>query len=117
MIKTVRGLPNTCSNCSREITEGFWYAEHEDGARSGQGRCSDCVGKGTTRAPIAGNGGAGDDLEAIDGIGPAIAKVLNDQGIITYLQLAEADSSDIAKLVKKPVDTVLEWQTEAASML
>lgn len=45
MIKTQRGLPNTCSKCGRKVTaqEG-WYAEHDDAARAGLGVCADCAG-------------------------------------------------------------------------
>lgn len=115
MIKTTRGLPNSCSQCGDEITEKVWYAENEDAARSGQGYCEK-----HKAGPSGGsdkNGGVEDDLETIDGIGPTTAKLLNGQGITTYLELAEADSAAVAKLVKKPVDIVLEWQTEAASKL
>lgn len=41
MIKTKRGLPNTCSICEKPCTE-FWYAENTDAARAGGGLCADC---------------------------------------------------------------------------
>lgn len=42
MIETKVGLPNTCSVCGTPQRE-FWYAEHEDAARSGQGLCRECA--------------------------------------------------------------------------
>ncbi len=39
MIKTMRGLPNSCSQCGKPIKEGYWYAANEDAAFAGQGIC------------------------------------------------------------------------------
>lgn len=39
MITTSKGLPNTCFVCGKPAGDE-WYAEHEDGARSGSGFCS-----------------------------------------------------------------------------
>lgn len=41
MIYTSVGLPNTCSICGKPQKKK-WHAEHEDAARSGQGRCARC---------------------------------------------------------------------------
>lgn len=46
----------------------------------------------------------GDDLKKIEGIGPAIAKLLNSHGVTTFAQLATT-----------PADTVKEWLREAGS--
>lgn len=39
LVATTAGLPNTCAATGAEITEGYWFALHEDAARSGQGFC------------------------------------------------------------------------------
>lgn len=44
MIKTTRGLPNTCSRCATPIEKkDGWFAKNEDEARSGLGLCGRCV--------------------------------------------------------------------------
>lgn len=45
MIETKAGLPNTCSECGTPQA-GTWYAASVDMARSGQGLCATCAGKG-----------------------------------------------------------------------
>ncbi|MCI0363681.1 MAG: hypothetical protein L0219_07340 [Phycisphaerales bacterium] len=42
LIKTSRGLPNTCSNCGGD-PGAFWFAANDDQARAGQGLCKDCA--------------------------------------------------------------------------
>ena len=57
-----------------------------------------------------------DDLTAIKGIGPAIARKLDALGVRTFTDLAEADPDDLAaKLASRPVTAsrVQEWVTEA----
>lgn len=39
LVATTAGLPNTCAATGAEIKEGYWFAAHEDAARSGQGFC------------------------------------------------------------------------------
>jgi predicted flap endonuclease-1-like 5' DNA nuclease len=41
-----------------------------------------------------------DDLTAINGLGPALAKKLNQAGIVSYAQLAALSDTDIAHLEK-----------------
>lgn len=41
MLKTKAGLPNTCSNCGKQVVE--WYAPSIDMARSGNGLCEKCA--------------------------------------------------------------------------
>jgi len=44
-----------------------------------------------------------DDLTAISGLGPALAKKLNQEGIVSYAQLAALSDSDIAHLEKNVI--------------
>ena len=44
-----------------------------------------------------------DDLTAIAGLGPALAKKLNQEGIVGYAQLAELSDADIAHLEKNVI--------------
>ena len=44
-----------------------------------------------------------DDLTAIAGLGPAMAKKLNQEGIVSYAQLAELSDADIANLEKNVI--------------
>ena len=44
-----------------------------------------------------------DDLTAIAGLGPALAKKLNQEGIVSYAQLAELSDADIAHLEKNVI--------------
>lgn len=52
--------------------------------------------------PVAPEGATSeaDDLTKIEGIGPVIAKVLNDNGIMTFAQLAEAKDEDTQAMIK-----------------
>ena len=47
--------------------------------------------------------GKRDDLTAITGLGPALAKKLRQEGIVTYAQLAELSDTDIAHLEKNVI--------------
>ena len=42
-----------------------------------------------------------DDLTLIEGIGPKVAKVLGEAGILTFSQLAEANADDIQKILNE----------------
>ncbi len=44
----------------------------------------------------------GDDLTALEGIGPTYAKRLNDAGITTYAQLAVTDEEGLAEIINVP---------------
>lgn len=57
-----------------------------------------------------------DELNAIRGIGPVIARKLDGLGFKTFADLAEADQEDLAnKLASRPVTAsrVREWVAEA----
>ena len=57
-----------------------------------------------------------DDLTAIRGIGPAIARKLEALGVTTFADLAAADPDDLAaKIARRPVTSnrVREWIAEA----
>lgn len=43
LLLTSTGTPNTCSVCG-DMQETEWYAENENMARSGQGKCPTCAG-------------------------------------------------------------------------
>lgn len=42
LVLTSTGTPNTCCNCGK-MQKTKWYAENEDMARSGQGKCPSCA--------------------------------------------------------------------------
>lgn len=42
LLLTKTGLPNTCCKCGK-MQKRKWYAENEDMARSGQGKCPSCA--------------------------------------------------------------------------
>ena len=42
LLLTSTGIPNTCCECGK-MQKQKWYAEHDDMARSGQGKCSSCA--------------------------------------------------------------------------
>ena len=42
-----------------------------------------------------------DDLTLIEGIGPKVAKVLGEEGILTFSQLAQSNSDDIQKILNE----------------
>ena len=59
-----------------------------------------------------------DDLEAIEGIGPAMAKALNADGIRTYESLADADESRLRAAIEKAgqrfAPSIPTWSRQAA---
>lgn len=61
-----------------------------------------------TEAPAA---GGSDDLTAINGIGPAMQKKLNEAGVNTYADLAKVDIETFDAVNVKP-----EWVAEAADL-
>ena len=52
-----------------------------------------------------------DDLKRIEGIGPKIAAVLQDAGIATYAQLADADVGDLKQILEKSDPRLLRLAT------
>ncbi|MCB1397658.1 MAG: 50S ribosomal protein L21 [Rhodobacter sp.] len=65
----------------------------------------------STAAPAAKAAASGDDLTAINGVGPAAAKKLNEAGITTYAQLAAVDADTFAATKVKP-----EWVEQAKAL-
>jgi predicted flap endonuclease-1-like 5' DNA nuclease len=59
-----------------------------------------------------------DDLEHIEGIGPKIASVLNEAGIVTFAQLAATDVEELERIVKEEGGVRLafpeSWSEQAA---
>ena len=58
----------------------------------------------------------GDDLTTLEGIGPMYAARLNDGGITTFAQLAEADEATLAELINAPAWRRINygnWQAQA----
>jgi predicted flap endonuclease-1-like 5' DNA nuclease len=59
-----------------------------------------------------------DDLRKIEGIGPKIASVLNDAGIFTFAQLAEASVEQLNKIVREDAGITIAfpdtWPEQAA---
>jgi hypothetical protein len=51
--ETRAGLPNTCSECGKDVGPS-WFAPNDDAAAAGGGVCTECAGQKQTFAPIAG---------------------------------------------------------------
>jgi large subunit ribosomal protein L21 len=63
--------------------------------------------------------GEPDDLTVIKGIGPVAAKDLNEQGIITFAQLAKLTEKDIAKIDEHmpfSADQISDWREQAKEL-
>ena len=58
-----------------------------------------------------------DDLESIQGIGPAYARRLNDSGIATFAQLAKADPGELRTITGVTRWDPEEWIAEARTMV
>jgi predicted flap endonuclease-1-like 5' DNA nuclease len=58
-----------------------------------------------------------DDMELLQGIGPAYARRLNEAGITTFAQLAEADPDEIREITAVTRWDPQEWIDEAASFM
>ena len=58
------------------------------------------VSEATTTVSLAPQKGGRDDIELIEGIGPKIAKVLADNRITTFAQLADAKPDDLDAMLK-----------------
>jgi predicted flap endonuclease-1-like 5' DNA nuclease len=58
-----------------------------------------------------------DDLTVLEGVGPVLAKILNEGGIYTYAQLAATDSTDIKEILVEAGDKMHDpasWPQQAA---
>jgi large subunit ribosomal protein L21 len=75
---------------------------------------------GETAAPLfKAPKGAADDLAVINGIGPVAAQELNDQGIITFAQLAKLTEKDVAKIdANMPFSSeqIRDWREQAKEL-
>ncbi|MGY3327463.1 large subunit ribosomal protein L21 [Mesorhizobium sp. USDA 4775] len=63
--------------------------------------------------------GEPDDLTVIKGIGPVAAKDLNEQGIITFAQLAKLTDKDVAKIDEHmpfSADQIKDWSEQAKEL-
>ena len=63
--------------------------------------------------------GQPDDLTVIKGIGPVAAKDLNEQGIITFAQLAKLSDKDVAKIDEHmpfSADQIKDWREQAKEL-
>jgi large subunit ribosomal protein L21 len=63
--------------------------------------------------------GEPDDLTVIKGIGPVAAKDLNEQGIITFAQLAKLTEKDVAKIDEHmpfSADQIKDWREQAKEL-
>ncbi|RUX88550.1 50S ribosomal protein L21, partial [Mesorhizobium sp. M7A.F.Ca.CA.004.08.1.1] len=63
--------------------------------------------------------GEPDDLTVIKGIGPVAAKDLNEQGIITFAQLAKLTDKDVAKIdehMSFSADQIKDWREQAKEL-
>ncbi|MER9346590.1 50S ribosomal protein L21 [Mesorhizobium sp. M0239] len=63
--------------------------------------------------------GEPDDLTLIKGIGPVAAKDLNEQGIITFAQLAKLTEKDVAKIDEHmpfSADQIKDWREQAKEL-
>ncbi|WP_193174523.1 50S ribosomal protein L21 [Oricola nitratireducens] len=64
--------------------------------------------------------GEADKLTKIKGIGPVAEKQLNEQGIITYAQIAALTADDIAKVDENmpfSADQIKDWQEQAKALI
>ena len=64
--------------------------------------------------------GEADKLTKIKGIGPVAEKQLNEQGIITYAQIAALTADDIAKVDENmpfSADQIKDWQEQAKALV
>jgi hypothetical protein len=59
-----------------------------------------CQEAGSVGAVANDDGSTKDDLKVIEGIGPAIEKLLNDAGIHTFAHLASAPESKLTKILE-----------------
>ncbi|MER8444579.1 50S ribosomal protein L21 [Mesorhizobium sp. M1066] len=63
--------------------------------------------------------GEPDDLTVIKGIGPVAAKDLNEQGIVTFAQLAKLTEKDVAKIDEHmpfSADQIKDWREQAKEL-
>jgi predicted flap endonuclease-1-like 5' DNA nuclease len=58
----------------------------------------------------------GDDLTAVNGIGPVYAKRLADIGIASFAELAAADPTDLASRADLPEERLPDWISQASEL-
>lgn len=140
MIETKQGLPNTCWQCGEKPGE-TWFAEHEDAARSGKGRCRSCAfpepepdgqepdgqepgiddnpaGEMGTAVPhpVISGGQIPDDFTRIKGIGPARAAELQQLGLTTFTELATAEHGGLVTAMEANPKVISMWQSQAGRL-
>ncbi|MEM1378732.1 MAG: helix-hairpin-helix domain-containing protein, partial [Pseudomonadota bacterium] len=76
----------------------------------------------TADAPLfaAPAGGEQDKLTKIKGIGPVAEKQLNEQGIMTYAQIAALTEAEIVKVdeyMPFSADQIKDWQAQAKELI
>ena len=64
----------------------------------------------------ASDAGAGDDLEAVKGIGPVYAARLAEHGISTFARLAAADAADLSDRLDVRVERIADWIDQAQAL-
>ncbi len=100
-------------------------------SRRGSGTARSATATPATEAPVAevvetvetpaavSAPAAGDDLTIVEGIGPKIAELLNNAGITTFAQLAEADDATVQQVLTEAgprfnVHDATTWNEQAA---
>ncbi len=94
-----------CCEEASDTAEAEPVAEVEDLGAAGKGS--------------EGEGAAGDDLKKIEGVGPAIARLLRENGIDSYARLAAAGAEDLEAILDRPRFRMHKaaagsWQRQAA---
>ena len=90
MIRTTKGMPNTCSNCGAGPLEECW-AESEDHARAGLGLCKDCAALERPAEPESAQ------IWAEIGLTEPIEALLHQNGV-TIAWLRQASETEILNL-------------------
>jgi len=94
-----------------KVTDILESGAESSGVKAAIGAGSAPKGAVAAAAPVA----AGDDLTAINGVGPAAAKKLVEAGITTYAQLASLDDTGIALF--ESVKIKPEWVEQAKELV
>lgn len=106
--------PNTCYECGGE-TGSHVFAENEDRARAGFGRCGRCANV-VTEPAAGGAASVTNDLTVLRGVGLKRAQELQTLGIDSFAQLAEANTEILAVQLGVKEEDVAKWQAEAAEL-
>jgi predicted flap endonuclease-1-like 5' DNA nuclease len=106
--------PNSCTQCGGP-TGSHVFAENEDAARAGLGRCGGCANVVTEAA--AGDGQAvTNDLTMLRGVGAKRAAEFQTLGIQSFAELAAANPEILAVQLNVKEEDVAKWQEEAARL-